>query len=315
MEAPRRPGSGRYWEFAADTLRSAYQEDRVDLGKSGDAIPRIKTYESDVGDSVVKNQISWWPAKTKDGKATFAGFTQDATKHLKRLRELGLVDDIVTTAKPEHLLARLVDIFTDVDDLVVELASDAGDAAAVATKKGRRFLKTSGMSVRDRHLLDACVLPRLRAVVDGRDKDLDAEGRGEIRLGPDSYLPYDGGGSFVVTEVEDWLLAREPREELPRLNRAGRNREEIRDALLSVEGYFFSEAEGIDGLSADGRRAAVVVPPDEFLTPEEAARLVSSLSPQHQDLAIYYFKASEDFDPSVAAETVTFRRVPSEILL
>ena len=58
----------------------------------------------------------WWPAKTKDGKATFAGFTQDATKHLKRLRVNLLVEDIERTHKigqHEEVQARIAAFYQE----------------------------------------------------------------------------------------------------------------------------------------------------------------------------------------------------------
>jgi hypothetical protein len=91
---PKRPGSGRYWEFARNTLLDAYQKDSVYLGRDEPtAIPHPKAYAPPEGDLVVENQQTWWPARIQNGTKTsaFTGFTEDATKHLKALKELGLI--------------------------------------------------------------------------------------------------------------------------------------------------------------------------------------------------------------------------------
>ena len=116
---PKRPGSGRYWEFARDTLLDAYQRDAVYLGRDEPtSIPHPKQYAPPDGELVVENQQTWWPGRVQAGSKTtaFAGYTEDATKHLKAMKELNLITTEASSAKPEHLMARLIDIFTGPDD-------------------------------------------------------------------------------------------------------------------------------------------------------------------------------------------------------
>ena len=193
---PKRPRSGRYWEFADDTLLRAYQRDAVHLGKNNNAIPHPKKYVSASGNIEIVNQMTWWPGRSKTG--AFAGYTQDATKHLKKLEKLDLIRRVVNTGKPERLLARLVDIFTDPEDMVLEAFGESADLAAVALKRSRRFVCLSGTSDRQRELLEACVLPRLRAVVEGKDQGLE-DRESEIRMRGDAYIPYEGGGGFRLS--------------------------------------------------------------------------------------------------------------------
>jgi len=308
--SPKRPGSGRYWEFADETLRQAYGRDKVDLGDDGNVIPRIKTYAETLGGEVVRNQQTWWPAKARDG-SSFTGFTQDATKHLKKLQEMGLLTEAVTSSKPEHLLARLLTIFTSPDDVVLEVFGTTADLAAVAVKTGRPFVYLSGTAARETALFERCALPRLRAVVDGKDNDLQIV-ESEIRMSPDSYIPYGGGGSFATARVGDWLFEQGPREDYPRLNRRYGDPADLASAVLTSQGFVPSRDDPMKGEARDGGRA-LVVPPDEHLTPDLAARLISESDAP--SLTVFYYMSAEDFDPSLAPPEATFQRVPSEITL
>lgn len=310
MSSPKRPGSGRFWEFADDTLMAAYGRDMVDLGADGNVIPRIKTHAEKLGEEVVQNQQTWWPAKARDG-SPFAGFTQDATKHLKKLHELGLIREMTTTSKPEHLLARLLSIFTRPGDIALEVFGSTADLASVAFKVGRDFVYLSGSSERDRSLLENCALLRLEAVIDGKDSDLH-EREGEIRMSPDAYLPFAGGGAFARCRIGDWLFEQGDREDFPHMNRSFGDATTVASAVLTAQGFLPDADDPFRGTNSDASRA-VVVPPGEFLTPELASRLVSTSKASR--LTIFYFMASDEFDSSLAPQTATYRRVPTEIAL
>jgi len=313
--SPKRPGSGRYWEFADYTLLLAYQRDSVHLGKDGKAIPHPKAYLKDVGDTVIVNQMSWWPGRQREGATSisFAGYTEDATKHLKKLAEMGVVKRIVNTAKPEHLLGRLLNIFTAPGDVILEVFGESADLSATAMKLGRRFVYLCGESDRQRELLDTCALPRLKAVVDGKDRDLESH-VGQIRMRADAYLPFAGGGHFVVCELGEPLFERRLREEFPRLSRSYSQVTQLRDALLTSQG-FLPLAQGTmpDGRSMYGRGVAVVVPPDIYLEGDRAANIASALKPEYDRVTIFYFRSAADFNPSLLIEGVVCRRVPTEI--
>ena len=306
---PKRPGSGRYWEFADDTLRAAYARNTVDLGTDGNAIPRIKAYAKP-GQEVVQNQQTWWPAKDRNG-APFTGFTQDATKHLKKLREVGLIAEDTTTSKPEHLLARLLSVFTRPGDLALEVFGSTADLAAVAIKLKRNVVYLAGDSGRDQRLLEGCALGRLQAVVDGKDNDLHLH-EGEIRMAADAYLPFEGGGGFTTCRVGDWLFEQDDREDFPHMNRSFTDPNDLAAAVLTAQGFLPDADDPFAGTSSDWSRAEVV-PPEEFMTAELASRLVSASGGRR--LTIFYFMASDDFDPSLAPTSVSYRRVPAEVAM
>lgn len=310
-DTPKRPGSGRYWEFADDTLLKAYLRDQVWLGKKNDAIPSIKTYLRDVGEEEIKNQQTWWPGRGKKD-AVAAGYTQDATKHLKKLREIGAIKEVTGTAKPEPLIERLIEIFTREGDFVLEPFGVAAQLAAVGLKKRRNFIWLGGSSARDRALAEQCGVERLRAVVDGRDNKLE-EIEGEIDVKEGTYIPFAGGGGYRVVEVGEWLARRATDDEFPLLNReAYKTVEEMTVAVLGSEGYLPSQDDFADGRSLSGD-IAVVVPADEYLTTFRASEITSRILDAGMKGTVFYFMASDDFDSSVGSESVVFRRVPSEL--
>jgi len=279
------------------------------------AIPHPKQYAPPDGESVIENQQTWWPARTGKGKDSlpFGGYTEDATKHLKLLKELGLITTEVSSAKPEHLLARLIDIFTDPHDYTLELFGNSADMAAVSLKRGRRFITLTGASRRDKTLSVGCSEQRLKAVTDGKDFGLDAKAD-EIRMRRDAYLQYEGGGSFTKAEVGEWIVRRKTSEDLASLNFAHYSKtQELITAILTLEGFLpADESEGF-GRSLIGNTLAVVIAPDRFLTPELASEFVSTVLERNCHGVIYYFRASSDFDESALPQTLKCKRVPFDL--
>ncbi|WP_373371317.1 putative Ig domain-containing protein [Microvirga sesbaniae] len=315
---PIRPTSGRYWEFAKATLIDAYQRDSVYLGsRQPTAIPHPKQYAPAEGVLEIENQQTVWPGRVGDGskRTTLAGYTEDATKHLKAMKALGLIKTEVSTAKPEPLLRRLVEIFTRPGDVVLEALSSSADLAAVALKQGRAFVALQGASRRDRELAEACAIPRLRAVVEGEDRDLENR-TSEIRLSPDSYIPFEGGGAFAVSEVGGTFIELPKNEDLATIADLSDNDDlTLCKRVLGTAGFIPSEL-GTEGQSIEGKRRAIVIPPSEFLTPEIAAEIASSaqMSKAHDRISVYYFRSSEDLEVVNYSDVVRFYRVPFEML-
>lgn len=312
IDTPKRPGEGRYWEFPHYTLLNAYLDDKVDLGAKGNAIPRIKSYESELGGDVeVQNQVTWWPGR-KD-KVAFAGYTQDATKHLKKLVELGFISTYTTTAKPEPLLDRLLSIFTEPGDVVLECFVSTADMAAVCMKRDRRFVHVRGTSDREIDLMEGCVLPRLQTIIDGRDFGLETA-ETATKLRKDLYIPYEGGGGFRVGRVGEWLLSQVTNEDIPTINLEYYS-EPVKfvQALVAAEGYLPLNGELGLGISADGSRRCVVIPPDTYLTPDLGSDIASQSGGMRT--TVYYFMSTEDFDPGVTPPDLSYRRVPMDLVV
>ena len=318
---PIRPGSGRFWDFAWATLLNAYRQDAVYLGRPDPtSIPTPKKYSPPAGSLEIENQQSIWLGRSREagGKAEpFAGFTEDATKHLKALKELGAVATEVPTAKPEKLMLRLLEIFTGPGDLVLEPMSQSADMSAVTLKCGRRFVALQGVSHRDIEVSRNCALPRLKAVVSGDDNDLEKRAP-STHLSPGTYIPFEGGGSFAVAHIGP-LLAVIPEDD----DRSSLTQEalsmtsgDLKCAVLSAMGYLPPPAGARFALSLTGRGRAAFVPPGEILTAKLLAEIASEIE-QSSGLgpaAIFYFRSDEELDEKLFQGLVTLRRVPFDLI-
>lgn len=319
---PIRPGSGRYWDFAKATLIAAYQQDNVYFGsRHPTSIPTPKKHEPPAGSLVIENQQSIWLGRIREAgnktPAAFAGFTEDATKHLKALKQLGLIESEAATAKPEKLLSRLLDIFTDRDDMVLDVISSTADLAASALKAGRRFVALQGSAPRDLAMTAACALPRLKAVIAGEDRDLETRAPA-IKLSQGAYIPFDGGGTFVSAKIGPELAVLLTGEDYPVLSDAiaPMDEKELVSAILTAEGYFPPQTGQRFAFGMDGHGRAMVVPPSEFLTPELASEISSDSEGRVEQHAttIYYFRATEDVDEGLFGGRIALRRVPFDLL-
>ena len=94
--------------------------------------------------------------------------------------------DLFDTPKPEKLLAKILHIATNPNDLVLDSFLGSGTTAAVAHKMGRRWI---GIEMGE-HAATHC-LPRLQKVIDGEQGGISkAVGWGQAKDGQ----PFQGGG-------------------------------------------------------------------------------------------------------------------------
>jgi len=97
------------------------------------------------------------------------------------------------TQKPEQLVERIVKIATDPGDIVLDCFVGSGTTAAVAHKLGRRWVACE----REQDTVEHYVMPRLKAVVDGRDAS-----------GITKSVGWAGGGGFRVLDVHPSMFER-----------------------------------------------------------------------------------------------------------
>ena len=176
------PPPGRGWAFSRETLQVARREGRAYFGISGDGMPIIKRYLSEVQEGVVPR--TWWPADD-------AGHNQEAKRdHLNKLL-VGI--EPFPTPKPERLLQRILTIATNPGDLVLDSFAGSGTTGAVAQKMGRRWIMVE--------LGEHChthIIPRLKKVIDGEDKG-----------GITEAVNWPGGGGFRYYRLAPSLLQRD----------------------------------------------------------------------------------------------------------
>jgi len=168
------PPPGRCWVYTSDRFDELVADDRVWFGRGGDSMPAIKGFLSEVPAGLVP--ITIWPHQE-------VGTTGTAKAEIVELFPGRSPFD---TPKPEHLIAREVQIASDPGDVVLDCFVGSGTTAAVAQKMGRRWVGIE----REASTVDTYAVPRLSKVV-----------RGEDPGGVTDASEWEGGGGFRVLEV------------------------------------------------------------------------------------------------------------------
>lgn len=86
--------------------------------------------------------------------------------------------------KPEKLIKRLLDVFTDEGDLVLDYHLGSGTTCAVAHKLGRRYIGVEQMDY-----IQEITIPRLQRVISGEQGGISKD------------IDWQGGGSFIYAEL------------------------------------------------------------------------------------------------------------------
>lgn len=119
------PGKGMYWRFSKANFLKLDQEGRIWWGASGDNMPRLKRYLSDVKDGIVP-QTLWFHGDV--------GHTQEAKKELLSAVEFDTSDDVFITPKPTRLIERILQIATNPGDLVLDSFAGSGTTGHAVLK-------------------------------------------------------------------------------------------------------------------------------------------------------------------------------------
>ena len=146
------PPPGRCWAYSRDRLRQLDAEGRIYWPRGGDGKPRLKHYQTEAEGLA---PFSIWFADE-------VGTTGSAKKDLLALHSGKVRFD---TPKPEQLLERVIKVATNPGETIMDFFLGSGTTAAVAIKTGRRWLGIE----QNRKTLSSCTVPRLRAVLEGRD--------------------------------------------------------------------------------------------------------------------------------------------------
>ncbi len=176
------PPQGRYWSISKDRLKDLDADDRIWWGKTGNNVPSLKRFLTDVMEGVVPETI--WTYQE-------VGHNQDAKQELKAL--LPDEKELFITPKPEKLLKRVLEIATKDGDWVLDSFAGSGTTGAVAHKMGRHWIMVE--------LGEHChthIIPRLRIVIDGDDKG-----------GVTETMDWKGGGGFRYFKLAPSLLEKD----------------------------------------------------------------------------------------------------------
>ncbi len=161
-----KPPTSRCWGSNEEKLASLIKDNRIWFGKTGDNVPSVKKFLSEVKDGSVSKTI-WNRIDVDDN--------QKAKREVKEL----LLSSTFGTPKPERLIQRVLHIATNKGDLILDSFLGSGTTAAVAHKMGRRYI---GIEMGE-HAETHCA-PRLQKVIDGEQG------------GISKAVNWQGGGGF-----------------------------------------------------------------------------------------------------------------------
>lgn len=171
------PPKGRSWQFSLERYLELVKDNRIWFGESGDNVPRIKKFLSEVLNGITPLTI--WPRDE-------VGDNQEAKNEAKILTP----DNPFGTPKPERLIERIIMLGSKSNDIVLDSFLGSGTTAAVAHKMGRRWIGIE-LGV---HAKTHCY-PRLKQVVDGEQG------------GISKAVNWQGGGGFKFYELAPPLLS------------------------------------------------------------------------------------------------------------
>ncbi len=109
------PPKGTYWRVSKETFNELDKDGRIWWGNSGNNVPRLKRFLSDVKAGEVPQTI--WPHQE-------VGNTQEAKKEVVRL--LPQAADVFSTPKPMRLIQRILQIATNPGDIVLDSFAGSG---------------------------------------------------------------------------------------------------------------------------------------------------------------------------------------------
>jgi len=108
------PTKGRCWSMPKHNVEKLIAENRIWFGKSGDNVPRFKTFLSEIGDNGVVPLTIW--------KHNDVGHNQEARQELKELFEYPPFD----SPKPTRLIQQILRLSTNSDAIILDFFAGSG---------------------------------------------------------------------------------------------------------------------------------------------------------------------------------------------
>nr|WP_259367908.1 DNA methyltransferase [Pseudomonas putida] len=133
------PPKGRYWGISEDRFKKLDQDNRIWWGESGDNMPRLKRFLSEVQQGRTP-QTLWFYKEV--------GHTQDAKKTLLKYVPFQHTENVLNSVKPVELLQRILQVTGKPDDhsIVLDFFSGSASTAHAVLKQNaedggnRRFI-------------------------------------------------------------------------------------------------------------------------------------------------------------------------------
>jgi len=273
------PPRGRCWTVTQPRFEEFLAEGRVYFPRGGDGRPRLKRFPWEDEGLV---PMTWWPAAE-------VGDNDEAKKEI-----LALFPNVepFDTPKPERLMRRIVEIATNLGDIVLDCFAGSGTTAAVAHKLGRRWLTIEMLP----DVLDTFALPRLRQVVKGEDPGGITEAAG-----------WQGGGGFRALEVGPSMFERVDGVTLLAAWAVGGS---LQEATAAQIGYAYEPDPPFCGRKGRTRLAVI-----DGLANRDVIALLAERLAERETLLVYATAVDSSAHGAVAElRGARLRRIPSALL-
>jgi len=172
------PPAGYCWRVSKKKFKEMVEDNRIWFGESGNNVPSIKRFLSEVQDGLVSKTL-WFRSEVDDNQ--------------KGKREVKVFNnkEVFATPKPERLICRILTLATSENDLALDCFAGSGTTLAVAQKMNRRWIGVEVGNHADTH-----IIPRLQKVISGKDQG-----------GISKAVEWQGGGSFKYCHVGQSIIS------------------------------------------------------------------------------------------------------------
>ncbi|MCI0353108.1 MAG: site-specific DNA-methyltransferase [Acidobacteriales bacterium] len=208
------PPPNRCWSRNPEGFETLDRDRRIWWGPRGDRAPRMKLFLSESNEGILPTTL--WA----DGEVF--GLNQQG---IREIRTLGLPD--FPTPKPEQLIAKVLELGSNPNDLVLDSFAGSGTTGAVAHKMGRRWIMVE--------LGEHChthIIPRLKKVIDGEDPG-----------GVTEAVGWKGGGGFRYSRLAPSLLEKDKWDNWV-INKEY-NAAMLAEALCKLEGFQYAPSDAV----------------------------------------------------------------------
>ncbi len=168
------PSSNGNWRYNQETINRLIANNEIYFGKDGNGKPKLKRFFDDLKHEGV-SVGTFWEDLPQNNSAT-----------AEILKLFGSVNEF-DTPKPEKLIERIINIGSDVGDIVLDFFAGSGTTAAVALKMKRQFITTEQMDY-----IENVTVERLKKVIAGEQG------------GISESVEWKGGGQFVYLELKKY---------------------------------------------------------------------------------------------------------------
>lgn len=177
------PPKGRSWQFSKERYEELVKDNQIWFGESGNNVPRIKKFLSDVKDGVTPKSI-WLYSEV--------GSNDDAKRTVKEIFQEA--DDPFGTPKPVELVKRIISLATNENDIILDSFAGSGTTAHAVLELNkedggnRKFIL-----VEMEDYANTITAERVRRVIKG------------VKTAKNDLLKKGTGGTFSYFELGDTI--------------------------------------------------------------------------------------------------------------